>query len=76
MPERLTYNEVCESVNKISNGKTKLISEEYVNSHTPLLFQCSCGNIFSRTYTKFKCKKYLCPTCSKKQASEKIKKDS
>ena len=64
MPKRLTYEEVFESVNKISNGKTKLISNEYINACTPLLFQCQCGNTFSRRFDKFKLGRILCDACT------------
>jgi len=75
MPKRFTYDEVLKSVDKISNGQTKLISEEYVDYHTPLLFQCSCGNVFERSYDKFKLGRIFCKTCSNELRAEKQRTD-
>lgn len=75
MPKRPTYDEICASVNKISDGKTKLISKEYVNSRTPLLFQCQCGKPFSRIYEKFSYGRVKCPDCTMESRKEKLKLD-
>ena len=75
MPRKHTYDEICMTVKKISNNKTKLISEEYVNSRTPLLFQCQCGNRFKRTYEKFQRGRFKCENCSTKGAKKSLRYD-
>lgn len=75
MPRKHTYDEICMAVKKISNNKTKLISEEYVNSRTPLLFQCQCGNKFERTYEKFQRGRFKCEDCSMKGVKETLRYD-
>ena len=75
MPKRFTYDEVLKSVDKISNGQTKLISEEYINTCTPLLFQCQCGNKFSRSFSKFKLGRIWCNECITKQNKERCRLD-
>lgn len=71
MPKRFTYKEILNSVNQISNGKTKLISKEYINECTPLVFQCECGDTFTRTFKKFKLGRIKCNKCAKEFAKEK-----
>ena len=75
MAKMFTYNDVVKSVNEISNGETKLISTEYINTHTPLLFQCQCGDNFERTFGKFKNGNIKCKKCSYKILSEKNRLD-
>ena len=75
MPKRHTIDEICASVNKISNGKTKLISEEYVNNRTPLLFQCQCGNKFERSYEKFQRGRFKCEECSMEGVKNSLRSD-
>lgn len=75
MPKRFTYDEVLKSVDKISDKKTKLISTEYVNGRTPLLFQCQCGNTFNRSFDKFKLGRIWCNECIAKQNKERYRLD-
>lgn len=75
MPKRFTYDEILKSVNKISNNKTKLISKEYINGCTPLLFQCQCGNKFNRRFDKFKLGRIWCDECIAKQNKERFRFD-
>ena len=51
MSRKLTYEEVK---GFIENNGCKLISEEYVDIHTKLKIQCSCGEIFEKDFTHFK----------------------
>ena len=46
-----TYEEVKKY---IESKNCKLISTEYINNKTPLLIQCSCGNIFEERFDTFK----------------------
>ena len=58
------------------NNECELISTEFVNSSTPLLFKCNiCHQTFSRTFSQLQKKNRLfcCPQCgSLKGGSEKI----
>ena len=36
------------------NSDSKLLSTEYVGFSQKLLFKCTCGNNFEKTFTKFK----------------------
>ena len=58
----------------MSDGLTKLISEEYINSTTPLLLQCGiCGKVFSRDYDHIKRGRVWCQECAYKIASDEQK---
>ena len=51
--------------NFIESKGCKLISEEYISNKNILLIQCSCGNIFERSFSKFKNRShYNCGLCS------------
>lgn len=48
-----------------NNSDTTLLSEEFVDSETPLLFKCGCGKIFRRSWLGLSGQKYLtCNECS------------
>lgn len=64
MPKKKTYEEVKSNIEKISNGNCELLSKEYKNCSTKLLFKCKCGRTFERTYSKFIVNKPMCPECS------------
>lgn len=36
------------------NSECDLLSEEYLNNNTNILFKCRCGREFKRTYSNFK----------------------
>ena len=59
--KKLTFEQVKSYVEE--NG-CELLSKEYQNNHQTLLFKCSCGNTFERTFKDFKKKKKCCPECS------------
>ena len=53
MPKRLTYQEVKSFIEGEKGNGCKLISTEYVNSHSKLKIKCSCGNIFEVRFCDF-----------------------
>lgn len=54
----------------INNIDCNLISDTYINNTTPLVWKCSCGNLFKKNWNHFKNGLVLCPKC----AREKVKK--
>jgi len=48
----------------------KLLSKKYINAPTPLLIQCKCGNIFTRSFMYWKKGHYYCISCVKKNPSK------
>lgn len=75
MPKKKTYEEIKKNIEKISNGNCELLSKEYKNSSTKLLFKCKCGRTFERTYSKFTVNKPMCPKCSYDEFSKKLSLD-
>lgn len=64
MPKRLTFAEVEEWV--LINTESTLLSQDYRNSATKLLFRCKCGNEFSSTFGNFKSSaNKACRKCAK-----------
>ncbi|MFC4022374.1 hypothetical protein ACFOUV_00920 [Oceanobacillus longus] len=62
MGKRWTIGEINEFVEK--NSESKLLSTEYRGFSQKLLFTCSCGNHFEKTFTKFKNKNQRkCDVC-------------
>lgn len=57
----------------VANSKCELISNRYINSTTPLLFKCSCGNIFEKSLNKFKNGQRQCTKCGFNNSKEKCK---
>lgn len=49
----------------------KLLENHYINTDTPMKFQCSKGHIFENRYSKIKQGQW-CPTCNKGSKSEEI----
>lgn len=49
----------------------KLLSEDYINTTTPLLIQCECGEIFERTLKTINRKKSICKCdkCTRKHTN-------
>lgn len=71
MPIRKTIEEVREDIFRVSNGETKLISDTYINNKTPLLLQCSCGDLFERCLDRIVNRNsYKCIKCSRNHQSE------
>lgn len=50
--KKWTLKEIREYVKK--NSECELLSNEYLGYSQKLLFKCSCGNEFEKTFTKFK----------------------
>lgn len=75
--DRKTIDDVKEFLKKNDvNNECELISTEFVNSSTPLLFKCNvCHQIFQRTFSQLQKKNRLfcCPQCgSLRGSSEKF----
>jgi len=70
--KKLTYQEVKHFVETESNSGCKLLSEEYKNNSTNMLFQCKCGSEFKTTFANFKSQsKQQCNKCGIKIKSRK-----
>lgn len=70
-----TIDSIAEYLREQSNGKCEILSTEYVNLKSKLLFRCECGNTFTRTLADMKKNNsFLCLECKKKKASEKYRK--
>ncbi|MBE2917355.1 hypothetical protein HPK02_00250 [Anoxybacillus flavithermus] len=68
---RLTYEEVKHFVEVKSGSGCKLLSEEYFNSDSKMIFRCRCNNIFETTFDKFKFRnKRQCNKCARKKISK------
>ena len=68
------YVEFKKYVESVST--TKLLSTEYINSTTKMLFECECKNIFERDVVKFKTRgAHKCRECSIKSMIDKQKND-
>lgn len=52
MNKKWTIDEIRNYVSK--NSESTLLSKEYVGYSQKLLFKCSCGTNFEKTFTKFK----------------------
>lgn len=62
---RWDINKVRQFVENESNSACKLISTKYINMHSILDFQCSCGEKFSRNFNNFiSYKAYRCEACN------------
>jgi hypothetical protein len=62
MNKRWTIDKIKAFVEK--NSDSKLLSTEYHGFSQKLLFQCSCGNKFEKTFTKFnKNEQRKCDVC-------------
>ncbi|MGB2872665.1 hypothetical protein, partial [Psychrobacillus psychrotolerans] len=51
MNKKWTIDEIRNYVSK--NSESTLLSKEYVGYSQKLLFKCSCGTNFEKTFTKF-----------------------
>lgn len=52
MNKKWTIEQIRDFVTK--NSDSQLLSNEYIGYSQKLLFKCSCGNNFEKTFTKFK----------------------
>lgn len=52
-------------------SESKLLSTEYINNSTKLLFQCKCGKVFERNFSNIQQRKScMCVSCGKKERLE------
>lgn len=73
MNKKWTYKEISEYVKK--NSDSVLLSTEYHGFSQKLLFKCSCGTNFEKTFTKFKASNQKkCSNCSEVRTSRTSKK--
>lgn len=64
---KITIEKITKVVEEIAPG-TKILSTEYVNEKSPLLFLCSCGTKFTKSWTNIQYrKKCKCNFCSKQE---------
>ena len=63
---KLSYDYVREY---ISDKGCKLLSGEYINNNTDLIIKCACGNIFNRTFGRFKINN-RCTKCKDKKSKK------
>lgn len=69
--EKMTYEDVILFVE--SKG-CKFLSKDFNNICDYYDFECSCGNVFNRTFNKFKnANQIMCSECSKKSIAKKLK---
>lgn len=73
MPRKKSFEEVKQSIEASCNDGTILLSEEYNGRKSPLLFKCSCGRTFIRTYDKFISGAHNCPECRKKTLAQRYR---
>ena len=73
MPERLTIEYVKGFVRDKSKGECEVLSNEYINSVTPLLVRCKCGEEFCRTFNKLKQNTVYCKKCSVEYKAEQFR---
>lgn len=70
---RKTHEEVKYFIEIESNSGCKWESEEYINSSSPLILKCNCGEKFTVSFNAFKeGNKRQCNICSKKDKHNKI----
>lgn len=70
MPKKKQYDEVAKIVSEIS--ECKLLSTEYLGAHEKLVFQCSCGRRFEKTFNHFLHDRvHACPLCAREVSASK-----
>lgn len=71
VPKKYTLEEIKNIVDKKSNSRCEVLSNEYINSRTKMLFKCQCGNVFERTFNKLIKGTFLCNDCLNEWRREK-----
>lgn len=73
--QRISYTVIKNYIEVESGLGTKLLTkeEDYKNTKTPIRIQCSCGNIFSRSFENYKKGTGLCEKCIQQIQAEKFK---
>lgn len=68
MNKKWTIENIRDYVTK--NSECELLSNEFLGYSQKLLFKCSCGNNFEKTFTKFKgSNQRKCPNCLESRPS-------
>ena len=68
--KRKTIDDVKKYLIQIKS-ESKLLSTEYKNNSTKLLFQCKCGKVFERNFSNIQQRKScMCVSCGKKERLE------
>ena len=57
---RLNFNEVIQYIN---SNDCEFISGDYENENSKLTIKCKCGNVFQKSFGKFKSGQNRCPMC-------------
>lgn len=73
--KKLTYEYVKNFIKEQSGGDCELLSNEYVNSSTPLALKCKCGNVFYKPFNNCSNGYFVCKDCLNKIRSQKYRKD-
>jgi len=74
MGKKLAYEEVKNFIEVESGSGCRLLSKEYTNNNTKMMFRCKCGNEFKTSFSKFKDRNQRqCKKCSKKNRMIDIK---
>lgn len=73
--KKLTYEYVKNFIKEQSGGDCELLSNEYVNSSTPLVLKCKCGNVFYKAFNNCSNGYFVCKDCLNKIRSQKYRKD-
>jgi hypothetical protein len=66
--QSLSFSEVKQYVKE--NSESILLSEQYVNTKEKLRLKCRCGEIFYKSFEKFKSKSKTCKKCSYEDISK------
>ncbi|MFJ7746627.1 hypothetical protein [Peribacillus sp. NPDC097295] len=68
MNKKWTIENIRDYVTK--NSDSELLSTEYLGYSQKLQFKCSCGNVFEKSFTKFKgSNQRSCSDCSEPKTS-------
>ncbi len=66
--QSLSFDDVKQYVEE--NSDCILLSETYVNTKEKLKFKCGCGEVFYKSFEKFKSKNKMCKKCSYNKISK------
>lgn len=61
-----TIEDVKNFVYKNTSDTVKVLSTEYINSKSPLLFLCKCGDKFTRSWINYRKSSFYCTKCANK----------
>lgn len=73
IPKKKSLDDVKKFLYENTNGSVKVLSTEYINTKTPMIFECSCGNQFVRSFDKLH-RSFYCKECVKNNIRDKFKK--